>query len=252
VRFLILSDIHANAAALRAVLAHSARKRRDAVLFLGDAVGYGGSPNQVVERLRALKGRVIGVRGNHDRVTLDPAQGAVFFNYHARRAAEWSAQVLTTANRNYLKRLPEGPRAVGGGVEICHGSPLGEDEYVFTETEALDAFANTEASVMFFGHSHVPCVFEYSRVNGREGVVGFLLRGSRVVIDLDANRRYLVNPGSVGQPRDHDPRAAYAVYDSERRRLSLYRVRYDLAEARRRILAAGLPPILADRLVHGT
>ncbi len=250
-RYLIISDIHGNLEAFRAVLAHAARKRRDAVLFLGDAVGYGAAPNQVVERLRMMGSKVIAVRGNHDRVVLDPEQGAVFFNAHARRAALWSAEVLTVANQRYLESLQVGPKVVEEGVAICHGSPGDEDEYLFSESEAQAAFHDIPARVTFYGHSHVPCLFELEIVNGRESLVGVLLRGSRVVIDLDANRRYLINPGSVGQPRDRDPRASYAMYDSEIGRLTLYRVPYNVEAARKRILGAGLPSILADRLLHG-
>jgi predicted phosphodiesterase len=251
VRYLLLSDIHSNLEALRAVMAHAARKRRDGVLFLGDAVGYGAAPNQVVERLRMMGSLVRSVRGNHDRVVLDPTQGAVFFNSHARRAAAWTAELLTGANHRWLESLNLGPRVIEEGLEICHGSPADEDEYLFTEPEAQMAFASTQASVVFFGHSHVPCMFELSEHGGRQSLVGVLLRGSRVVIDLDPSRRYLINPGSVGQPRDRDSRASYGLYDSEARRFTLYRVEYDVDAARRRILAAGLPSILGDRLLHG-
>lgn len=250
-RYLLLSDIHSNLEALRAVMAHAARKRRDGVLFLGDAVGYGAAPNQVVERLRMMGSLVRSVRGNHDRVVLDPTQGAVFFNSHARRAAAWTAELLTGANHRWLDALTLGPRVIEEGLEICHGSPADEDEYLFTEPEAQMAFASTQASVVFFGHSHVPCMFELSEHGGRQSLVGVLLRGSRVVIDLDPSRRYLINPGSVGQPRDRDSRASYGLYDSEARRFTLYRVGYDVDAARRRILAAGLPSILGDRLLHG-
>jgi len=251
VRYLIISDIHGNLEAFRAVLAHAARKRRDAVLFLGDAVGYGAAPNQVTERLRQMGTGVIGVRGNHDRVVLDPASGAVFFNPHARTAARWSSEVLTPANRRYLEALPQGPRGVEKDLLICHGSPVDEDEYMFSEAEAETAFASVTESVTFFGHSHVPCMFERGVVDGQESLVGMLLRGSRVVIDLDPSRSYLINPGSVGQPRDRDPRAAYGMYDSAARRFTLYRVPYNVEGARKRILAAGLPNVLADRLLHG-
>lgn len=250
-RFLILSDIHANLEAFRAVLNHSARKRRNAVLFLGDAVGYGAAPNQVVERLRGMSGPVISVRGNHDRVVLDPDQGAVFFNTHARKAAAWTSRVLTPANERFLAGFAVGPRSVGEGVAICHGSPVDEDEYVFAEAEAQAAFAAIEAGVTFFGHSHVPCMFEQSSEGDRVSIVGVLLRGSRVVIDLDPARRYLINPGSVGQPRDRDARAAYGMYDTVARRFTLFRVEYDIEASRRRIINAGLPPILGDRLLHG-
>jgi predicted phosphodiesterase len=249
VRFLVVSDVHSNFEALRAVLAHAARKRKDAVLFLGDAVGYGASPNQVVERLRSFRTAVHGVRGNHDRVALDPTQGAFFFNANARRAAAWSAEMLTVPNRRFLERLEEGPKVVADGVAICHGSPVDEDEYLFTEAEAASAMERLPARVTFFGHSHIPCMFE--RTDAGNGLVGVLLRGSRLVMDLDPTRSYLINPGSVGQPRDRDPRASYALYDSASGRLTLYRVPYDIDGARRRIIAAGLPAVLGDRLYHG-
>ena len=250
-RYLLISDIHGNLEAFRAVLAHAARKRRDAVLFLGDAVGYGAAPNQVVERLRQLGSAVVAVRGNHDRVVLDPGEGAVFFNPHARHAAQWTSDVLTPVNRRWLGAIPRGPRTVADDLVICHGSPTDEDEYLFSEAEAEDAFAHVSASVTFFGHSHVPCVFERAEIDGQESLFGMLLRGGRVVVDLDPGRRYLINPGSVGQPRDRDPRASYGMYDSEERRFTLYRVPYNIEGARRRILGAGLPRLLADRLLHG-
>jgi predicted phosphodiesterase len=252
VKYLIISDIHGNLEALRAVLAHAARKRRDAVLFLGDAVGYGAAPNQVIERIRAMGKKVLSVRGNHDRVVLNPEEGSVFFNAHARRAAFWTAEALTPANKRFLESLPVGPRVIEDGVAICHGSPADEDEYLFSEMEAQAAFRSLPAGVTFFGHSHVPCMFELTAEGEHESLVGVLLRGARVVIDLDPARRYLINPGSVGQPRDRDPRASYAVYDSAIRRFTLHRVAYNVEAARKRILAAGLPTILANRLVHGS
>ncbi len=250
-RYLILSDVHANDEALRAVLAHAARKRRDAVLFLGDAVGYGAAPNQVVERLRRLRVPVMSVRGNHDRVVLDPDQGISMFNDNARWAATWTARALTPANRRALDALPSGPRTVEDGLVICHGTPADEDEYVFSEAEARASLAATDARVVLYGHTHVPCIFELGGDDPRSPLMGSLLRGSRVSVDLDPDRRYLLNPGSVGQPRDRDPRASYAVYDSSRRRFILYRVEYDVDAARRRILAAGLPGVLGDRLRFG-
>ena len=250
-RYLILSDVHGNDEALRAVLAHAARKRRDAVLFLGDAVGYGAAPNQVLERLRRLRAPVVSVRGNHDRVVLDPAKGLSMFNDNARWAAAWTGRALTPANRRALDALPAGPRTVEDGLVICHGTPADEDEYVFSESEARASLAATEAGVVLYGHTHVPCIFELAKGGPRPSVMGSLLRGSRISVDLDPDRRYLLNPGSVGQPRDRDPRASYALYDSTRRRFILYRVEYDVEAARRRILSAGLPEVLGDRLRFG-
>lgn len=250
-RYLILSDIHGNLEAFRAVLAHARRKRRDRILFLGDAVGYGASPNQVVETLRSLGRSLIAVRGNHDRAALDPERETALFNQHARDAALWTARTLTAANRRFLASLPQGPREVAKDLVISHGSPADEDEYLFSEIEASMAFQASGCPVVLFGHSHVPCMFEYSQGPDGPHILASLMRGPRVVADLDQERRYLLNPGSVGQPRDRDPRASYGMYDSKARRFTLYRVPYDLESTRRRIVAAGLPGILGDRLQRG-
>lgn len=250
-RYLIVSDIHGNLEALRAVLAHARRKRRDRILFLGDAVGYGASPNQVVEMLRSFGRTLIAVRGNHDRAALDPERETVLFNNHARHAALWTARTLTAANRRFLAGLHPGPVEVDGGVLLCHGSPVDEDEYLFSEIEAESAFQAATTPIALFGHSHIPCFFELNPGAAGQQVVGSLLRGSRVVADLDRERRYLINPGSVGQPRDRDVRAAYGMYDTEARRFTLYRVAYDVAASQRRIMAAGLPPVLGERLGKG-
>lgn len=246
-RYLILSDIHANWEALAAVLRHVRRKRYDRVLFLGDAVGYGGSPNRVVEWIRTLHPAAITVRGNHDRVCagLDSPE---HFNRYAREASEWTYDQLSPPNLRFLRELPEGPRALDEGAIACHGSTVDEDVYIFSGYDAKLAFDAVPHQLMVFGHTHVPSRF----VLGPDGDLEVaLLTGARTVIDLEPGHRYLVNPGSVGQPRDRDPRAAYAIYDQTAGRIYQYRVRYKVAEARRRILQAGLPAVLGDRLLYG-
>lgn len=249
-RYLILSDIHANWEALHAVLSHVRRKRWDHVLFLGDAVGYGASPNQVLAWLRAMQPQATMVRGNHDRVCAGLDSGE-YFNRYALEAATWTYDHLEPRNLELLRELPEGPIAVSDRVAVCHGSPVDEDAYVFSAYDAQAAFDAAPQPVIFFGHTHIPSVFVLRRVNGRTTLHARLLAGSRQVIDLDPSNRYLINPGSVGQPRDRDPKAAYAIYDAEQRRLFAYRVGYRVGNARRRILQAGLPPVLGDRLLYG-
>lgn len=252
-RYVIFSDVHANIEALAAVLAHAARKRKDAWVFLGDAVGYGAAPNQVVERLRRLKGRLVAVRGNHDRVVLDPASGIEFFNDHAKLAARWTSIVLQPANRRWLNAVPAGPVWLEPNIVACHGAPQDEDTYIFAETDAIDAFAAVpQAWVVFFGHSHVPCVWEL-RQEGTQASLAFawLKGGDRIELFLSRHSRYLINVGAVGQPRDRDWRPAYGLFDSEHGKLTIYRVVYDANAARKRILDAGLPQILGDRLVRG-
>lgn len=249
-RYLILSDIHANLEALKAVLHHVRRKHYDHVLFLGDAVGYGACPNQVTSWLRALGAEVSSVRGNHDRVCAGLDSGE-YFNRYARQASSWTLERLEVRNLDWLRALPQGPTGVSPDVAICHGSTVDEDTYVFSSYDAQVAFGAVDHPVIFFGHTHVPSMFVLRDNPGATSLRARLLSGRKVVVDLEPGERYLINPGSVGQPRDRDPRAAYAIYDADARRLHLYRVLYRVEEARRRIIQAGLPPVLGDRLLYG-
>ena len=248
-RYLILSDIHANWEALQAIRAHSRRKRIDRVVFLGDAVGYGASPNQVVSWLRSLGETLYAVRGNHDRVCtgLDSAD---YFNRFARQAADWTLEHLEDRNLEFLKSFPKGPQDITDWAALCHGSSVDEDAYVFSAYDAQLAFAGLEHHVIFFGHTHVPSLFMLRNDNGQQTLKVQLLTGRRLVLDLEPECRYLINPGSVGQPRDRDPRAAYAILDGDQRRIYFYRVAYRSSVARRKIVAAGLPPVLGDRLLY--
>ena len=245
-RYLILSDMHANWDAFEAVLRRARRKRFDAVLVLGDLVGYGAAPNQVVEAVRDLGPRLHTVRGNHDKVVAGIDTGANF-NQTALAAAQWTSQRLTPANLRYVRDLPKGPIRIEDGLAICHGSPLDEDTYVFSDVDAWEIFSGTTTPVTFFGHTHIPSLFW---LEGRMlGVKA--LRGTTGRIVLEPEGRYLINPGSIGQPRDRDPRASYMTYDSERRVVRWYRITYPIGEAQRRIRKAGLPNNLADRLAFG-
>ncbi len=249
-RYLIISDIHGNWEALRGVLNHVRRKRYDRVVFLGDAVGYGASPNLVLGWLRSLGPPATAVRGNHDRVCagLDSAE---YFNRYAREACSWTFDHLEPRNLEYLRSLPSGPIELCDDVAICHGSAVDEDTYIFSAYDAHIAFEALPHSVVFFGHTHVPSMFVFRTTSSGQAVKVQLLSGRRLVIDLEPDSRYLINPGSVGQPRDRDPRAGYAIYDSDQRRLYVYRANYRVAMARRRIIQAGLPPVLGDRLLYG-
>lgn len=245
-RYLILSDMHANWDAFEAVLRRARRKRFDAVLVLGDLVGYGGAPNQVVEAIRRLSHRVYTVRGNHDKVVAGIDNGANF-NQTALIAAQWTSSRLTPSNLRFVRDLPRGPLQIEEGLAICHGSPLDEDTYVFSDVDAWEIFSSFNMPVTFFGHTHIPSLFS---LEGRSlGVRA--LRGRTGTLHLQPGGRYLVNPGSIGQPRDRDSRASYMTYDSERRIVRWHRVEYPIDEAQRRIRKAGLPGSLADRLALG-
>ena len=244
-RYLILSDIHGNQDAFLAVLRHVRRKRFDTIIMLGDLVGYGAAPNQVLDTVRHLRGDVRSIRGNHDKVVAGLEEG-VGFNAVALAAARWTQERLTVGNQRYLEALPAGPIEVDG-FTCCHGSPADEDFYVFNESQALEVFHGTDFSLCFFGHTHVSCCFTY----GEQGVAGARLTDGEGYLQLRAGVRYFINPGAVGQPRDRDPRAAYMIYDSDRGVVQWFRTDYAIGRAQRRILKAGLPRILADRLAKG-
>jgi predicted phosphodiesterase len=246
VRYLILSDMHANWDAFETVLRRARRKRYEAVLVLGDLVGYGAAPNQVVEAVRRLGPRLFTVRGNHDKVVAGIDSGGNF-NQTALTAAQWTTGRLTPGNLRYVRDLPQGPLRVEEGVAICHGSPLDEDTYVFSDVDAWEIFSRYEMPVTFFGHTHIPSLFW---LEGR--LLGVkALRGTSGRIVLSPGGRYLINPGSIGQPRDRDPRASYMIYDSKKRVVSWYRIPYPIEDAQSRIRKAGLPNSLADRLAVG-
>ena len=245
-RYLILSDIHSNDEALSAVLARVRRKKYDRVVVLGDFVGYGANPNQVVDRIRRLRRKKVMIRGNHDKVVCGLDAGDLF-NPIALAAARWTADKLTPHSRRFLEGLPLGPDSVDGSFLICHGSPRDEDAYIFSDHDAYLNFRDFDVSVCFFGHSHIPSVFTLEPHGIRVEVVA----GERVRLKLQRDRRYLINPGSIGQPRDRNPAAAYAIYDVSARVVHFDRVSYDAAKARDKIHRAGLPGMLGDRLIVG-
>lgn len=244
-RALLVSDLHSNAEALRVVLNRVRRKKFDRVICLGDFVGYGAQPNQVLDAMRTFPVPKFYIRGNHDRVAAGHEDG-FGFNFAAKQAALWTRVHLSAPNRRFLRELPHGPMR-DGDVLFCHGSPHDEDEYVFHEAHAAQIFIQHDARVILYGHTHLPVVFSADR----EGVVrGLPIRGD-TTIRLEPAMRYLINPGSVGQPRDRNPAASFAIFDSDRGTVQFFRVAYDVEKTQAAILKAGLPRVLADRLTHG-
>ena len=239
-RYAVLSDIHGNLEALDAVLAHAA-SRADAVLALGDVVGYGADPQACLERV-AERAQTV-VAGNHEHGAvglLDPA----WFNDRARLALEWTRQRLGADHLAWLRARPL--LAEMDDATLVHASPFqpGEWDYLMSAEDGYEVFGAFTTRLCFVGHSHCPAVWSVGS-SGRDHKPGAR------EIALEAGRRYLINVGSVGQPRDGDPRAAYAVWDVDGRRVTVERVPYDLATTRRKILRAGLPRFLADRLPIG-
>ncbi len=244
-RFLILSDIHANWEALEAAL-KSAAGRYDSIVCCGDLIGYGPDPNRVVEWVRGNVSFVI--RGNHDKASLGP-ETLEWFNPVARTAAIWTLKELTPENLDYVRRLPKGPLAVDG-YQIVHGSPLDEDEYLFGAAEVEQAFHYLDRDLTFFGHTHVQGGFSLTRRRLRL-IEGPGLDDEAAALDLNPDDVYLINPGAIGQPRDGDPRAAYVLYDPADRSIVYHRAEYDIAAVQGKIRRAGLPDLLAERLAIG-
>jgi predicted phosphodiesterase len=244
-RYLVLTDIHANLEALDTCLEDSRRRGYDRVLLLGDVVGYGADPNTVIDRVRELDPLVM-VRGNHDKVALglDQAEG---FNAAARAAARWTMDALTPEHREWLASLPMGPQFVDDMLEICHGAPYDEDSYIFDELDAMRAIASSSRPVCLYGHTHQTIAFELA--DGEFRVVW--PANGHTDLMLKPGGKYLVNPGSVGQPRDGDPRAAYAIVDTSAKQITFIRLSYDVAATQNKVLKAGLPEPLARRLSSG-
>lgn len=256
-RYLVISDIHGNLEALEATL-HAAGSY-DRVLVLGDLVGYGADPNAVIDRVRALPISEI-IRGNHDKVAAG-VEGIECFNHIARRAIEWTAEALTEENRTWLAALRQGPVLVDDLTEMCHGTPYDEDVYVFNDVDALRALQTARRPLCLFGHTHVSAVFtlgeqrsagDQARSRADRALDSTVpVRGSSLRLDLDDQSQYLVNCGAVGQPRDDDPRAAYGLLDTNAHSVTIMRTTYDIAAAQAKIVAVGLPEVLAQRLAAG-
>jgi predicted phosphodiesterase len=245
-RILVLSDLHSNATALDAVL-DSAKDRWDLSVCLGDVVGYGPDPNEVTAQLRELGTQTI--RGNHDKavtglmVTDD-------FNPVAKAAVDWTRAQLKPDHLAWLAALPQGPLETDG-IVLVHGAFQDEDEYVFTPAQALDGLLDSAAEVTFFGHTHHQGGFSYQ--DSQLEVLQIRPRPSEsfAALRIELPRRYLLNPGSIGQPRDGDPRAAFSIADLEHQVVEFWRVPYDISVVQKRMRTARLPEPLIQRLSVG-
>jgi diadenosine tetraphosphatase ApaH/serine/threonine PP2A family protein phosphatase len=238
-RVAVLSDIHSNLVALDAVLAHAGSV--DAVWHLGDVVGYGPDPDGVVARLAGIG--AVGVRGNHDAAALGGPE-IDWFNHDARAAAEWTRDRMDQATRTWLAGLPT--RLEVGDVTLVHGSPRDPlREYVVTMGVALANLRALTTTYGLHGHTHVPIAFIDADTD-----LDVIEPGDGARLRLDA-RTTLLNPGSVGQPRDGDPRASYLMLDTETGEVRWHRVAYDIGRVQAAIRTAGLPRRLADRLAIG-
>jgi len=239
-RYAIISDLHANLPALTAVLDEIDRVGVDRIVCLGDVVGYNANPNECVKIIRERQ--IPTLCGNHDAVacgTADPWG----FNPIALAAALWTRQNLEPSHLAWLRGLPDSQRFPD--FLAVHGSPTNRDIYLFGWEDAMpqmNFLRSQSISLCFFGHTHCPGIFSMDGVYTIKNGAGLVLGEDDV---------FLVNPGSVGQPRDGDPRAAYGIFDTETREFQLARVAYPVEQAAGRIIEAGLPQFLAERLSLG-
>lgn len=240
-RFLILSDIHANIEALEAVIA-DANGLYQQVVCLGDIVGYGPDPNAATAWVQQNCAAVI--RGNHDRAAID-LEEARLFNPVAALASAWTNSALSESNLAYLRQLPRGPLDAGG-FDLVHGAPSHEDSYLVTSDDAWSEFDIARVPLVLFGHTHLQGGFQRLAATAEVQPLSLL----QIVETANADS-YLINPGSVGQPRDEDWRAAYSICDSATGELEFRRCEYDLEQTQRKIVDAGLPGVLAERLALG-
>jgi len=249
-RILLLSDIHSNLEALNACL--TAAPEHDRVFNLGDVVGYGASPNEVTAKARSL-GTVF-VRGNHDKA-VSGIDNVESFNPVAGLAALWNREHLDPEHMTWLRELPQGPVTMTefADIQLVHGAPDDEDRYVVNVPDAVSTLATPERAITFFGHTHIQGLFRM-----RAGIADALYpeyssiaKSETWCLELESGTTYMINPGSVGQPRDGDWRAAFGVFDTDKRTMTFCRTPYDVRSAQERILAANLPPRLATRLAAG-
>jgi predicted phosphodiesterase len=245
-RILVLSDLHSNHTALQAAL-NAAKDRWDQVVCLGDIVGYGPDPNETTAKIRELGAQCI--RGNHDKAVCG-LMAVDDFNPAARGAVDWTRSQLTPENLAYLRGLPQGPLEIDGLV-LVHGALYDEDEYVFTPTQALESLLDSNGALTFYGHTHHQGGFSYC--DSQLEVLALRPRANETLsaLRLEPTHRYLLNPGSIGQPRDSDPRAGFAIADLEHQAVEFWRVPYDIAAVQARMRAAGLPEPLVQRLAIG-
>lgn len=231
-RIAIISDIHANLEALQKAFEIIEKKKVDEIVCLGDLVGYGANPNECIELTRKHTTHII--MGNHDQAAFDLAK-TEHFNRHARLAAFWTNQTLTEANLDFLRTLPLNDKI--GDLTFVHSSPKDPSEwnYIFSTFDAKANFAFFQTRICFIGHTHIPGIFPEDMKTQK----------------IDKDNRYIINVGSIGQPRDGNWRLSFGIFDTSAWTYELIRSEYDVRAAADKIIANGLPRVLADRLFAG-
>lgn len=240
-RYGLISDIHANLEALETVLSCLSKAKVDEIICLGDIIGYGPDPEKCIELVR--ENTLLTIAGNHDHALLGLIDTR-FFNQFAKKSVEWTRVQLSESSIEYLHSLPLIDKREN--FTLVHASPARPEawSYILSVDDASDNFAYIQGVACFVGHSHVPIILEKNNDNKVSVKRNFEL-------ELDQDKQYIINIGSVGQPRDLDPRAAYAIFDSDSCEFELKRVRYDMSITQKKIIERGLPAYLAERLSSG-
>jgi diadenosine tetraphosphatase ApaH/serine/threonine PP2A family protein phosphatase len=241
-RYCVFGDVHGNLEALEAMVADARRQGVDRYVCVGDIVGYGADPVECVDRVQGLTTQI--VAGNHDCAAVGRAE-LEYFNQYARDAVVWTRTQLSPSDKAFLRDLPLTLEV--DELKIAHATLDRPDEFGYIECDASArrSFDALDGGIAFVGHSHVPVTFFYTLEKKQ------ILFTKDLEIELDSSAKAIVNVGSVGQPRDNDPRGSYAVYDSAKRTVLIRRVSYSAEAAMQKILAAGLPPVLGERLLYG-
>ncbi len=242
-RYGVISDIHGNLVAFERVLDALSERDIGGYLCLGDIVGYGARPNECCELVRELD--CVSVVGNHDLAACQPGKER-WFTPAARACILWTREVLTDDNREFLATLQA--TATVGGVELCHGSLADPEAYVTMPDETLSSFALMEQQVCFFGHTHYAEWYVQSEAGKLPVQLGAAAGGT---LEIVRGHRYMVNPGAVGQPRDRNSQASFAIYDADNGSVEIVRAGYDVATTQQQIIEAGLPENMAARLLMG-
>lgn len=246
----VFSDVHSNIEALSVVLDFFRKSKTEAYICSGDIVGYGPNPNECVALLSGLP-RLSVVCGNHDLAVIGKMDVS-WFNIYARSAIIWTRSSLSEESRLFLEGL--NPNFKSPEFSICHGTPRNSsEEYLLTLTQFLDNIDRVSSWPLFVGHTHLPLCFRFSKDQKIEVEELIFKNEEKIILEKIENAfaPVALNPGSVGQPRDHDWRASCALYDSEKGSFQVFRLEYDKAETQKKIMKAGLPEYLARRLNSG-
>jgi len=243
--YAVASDIHSNLEALTEFFKNISEYSIDKIIFLGDLVGYNSNPNECVELISKMSNIQI-IRGNHDRVVISKEYDN--FSKDAKSAVKWTEANIDSYGFNYLRNLEGGPKIINDSFVICHGSILNEDDYILSGFDAkrnFDWLINNEIKLGFFGHTHCPVSFYFDKTMNKITTI------TEKDFFLNKDDYYLINPGSIGQPRDKDNRLSFLIYDSDNKRINFIRRPYPLQITKEKDNLAGLPKFLADRLESG-